>query len=171
MKDTVENIELEKIREKVEIDIKSYAENNETKLRLHLWTSEEYREDALSLCSIQACCGYLRSNPGTFMRGTLGESWQMTLSRKMYALYREASELKSVSFSMRTPSLSCLEIPDFVNNIVENSKAAHNYICLDNDIYKHINTHCKDLLKNGTIQVFVDGKLHDCNTDIAYIKR
>jgi hypothetical protein len=47
----------------------------------------------------------------------------------------------------------------------------NNYICLDNDIYKHINIHCKDLLKNGTIQVFVDGKLHDCNTDVAYIKR
>ncbi len=171
MKNIIENTELENTKEIVEGDIKSHTENKEAKLRLHLWTSEEHKESSLNIYALQSCFTCFKANPSTFLHLKQEEHWRVTLSHKIFILHKEISKLYTPTLAMRTPSLSCAEIPDFINNIIEKSKGAHNYICLDSDIYKHIDTHCKDLVKNGTIQVFVDGKLHDCNTDIAYIKR
>ncbi len=148
------------------------AKENKLRLRLHFWTKEEYRENSISKCSMLSCLDYLIIHPETLLATTnVGDSFDVTLSKKIFRLFKEVSNLDSRTLAMRTPSLSCAEIPEFINNIVEKSKGVHNYICLDKGIYKHIDKNCKDLVKNGAIQVFVDGKLHDCNTDIAYIKK
>lgn len=144
-----------KRREEIRLE---FAKKNKLKLVLHLWTKEEYKENSISKCSMFSCLDYLITHPETLLATTdVGDSFNATLSKKIFKLSKDILNLDTRTLAMRFPSLSYSELPEFINNTVENTIQPHNYICFNNDVYKYIDIHLKHLLLNGNIQIYIDG--------------
>lgn len=129
----------------------------ETKLKLHLWTKEERRGKAIIVC-LNNVFKEITDNVNISTTDYLAK---MALKNTKDKAFKNIADLDTVNFDIRTPSLSYIEIPRFIEQIIsiENS-AVHNYICLDNNFYKYIDIHFKHLLENGAIQIYIDGIHH-----------
>ena len=104
-----------------------------TKLRLHLWTKEEYKEKAIS----------------NYVDCRLKDTTE---------LINPKNHIEDMILDVRTPSLSFSEIPKFIESVsIRDGSAIADYICLDNNIYKYVDIYYKHLLSNGSIQIYIDG--------------
>lgn len=128
--------------------------NNNTKLRLHLWTEEKHKHAAIELFALKTL---------------VTKNHSLLLDRKeLLELSARTLELESETLSLRTPSLSYDEMPKFINNnmdaYVMSGGKISDFICLDNNMYKYLDINCKDLLKDGSIVICIDGT--ECDTFI-----
>lgn len=131
-------------------------ERVETKLRLHLWTKEEYKDKALRGCALKTY---------DVVKRALNERVVEKVEYSSNPQVQETRENKFVDnfikkniYYARFPSISYLEINEFIESIVTTDNiGATNYICFSNDIYKYIDIHFKHLLENRTIQIYIDG--------------
>ena len=128
--------------------------NNNTKLRLHLWTEEKHKEEAIKLFALKTL---------------VTKNHSLLVDRKeLLELSAKILELESETLSLRTPSLSYEEIPKFINNsmdaFIRSGGDISDFMCLDNNIYKYLDINCKDLLKDGTIQIYINGIEYNCKT-------
>ena len=120
---------LNQIKLNIKQDRNKKMKKENTKLRLHLWTKEEYKEKAIS----------------NYVDCRLKDTTE---------LINPKNHIEDV----RTPSLSFSEIPKFIENqSIRDGSAIADYICLDNNIYRYIDIHFKHLLSNGSIQIYIDG--------------
>lgn len=127
-----------------------------TKLRLHLWTKEEYKEKALRVCALKTYDVVKRA-----LTNRVVEKIEYSSNPQV----QEAREnrfvdnfIKKNIYYARFPSISYLEIDEFIKSIVSTDDTdTTNYICFDNDIYKYIDIHFKHFLTNGAIQIYIDG--------------
>lgn len=121
--------------------------NNNTKLRLHLWTEEKHKQEAIKLFALKTL---------------VTKNHSLLVDRKeLLELSAKILELESETLSLRTPSLSYDEIPKFINNSMDayvmSGGEISDFICFDNNIYKYLDINCKDLLREGTIRVCING--------------
>ena len=134
---------------------------NNTKLRLHLWTEEKHKEKAIELYAISVFQIYAKER-------TAATGFKIPIDKKGLAkLSKEIYELHYDAFFTRTPSLSYEEIPKFINDSIaaaDCENAISDFICLDSDMYKYLDINCKDLLKDGSIVICIDGI--ECDTFI-----
>lgn len=129
-------------------------EKVKTKLRLHLWTKEEYREKTIIVC-VNNVFKEITDNTNISTTDYLAK---MALKNTKDKALKNIADLDIVNFNIRIPSLSYVEIPRLIEKIIsiENS-AVYDFICLDNNFYKYIDIHFKYLLENGAIQIYIDG--------------
>ena len=132
-------------------------EKVKTKLKLHLWTKEERRGKAIVVC-LNNVFKEITDNTNISTTDYLAK---MALKNTKDNAFKNIADLDIANFDIRTPSLSYVEIPRLIEQIIstENS-AVYNYICLDNNFYKYIDIHFKHLLENGAIQIYIDGIHH-----------
>ena len=123
-----------------------------TKLRLHLWTKEEYKEKAISNyvdCRLKDVTEII--NPSNPIEDMILKETKDEFIEDIFNLYLNRLDV-------RTPSLSFSEIPKFIESAsIRDSNAIADYICLDNNIYKYVDIYYKHLLSNGSIQIYIDG--------------
>lgn len=157
MKDIIENTELENTKEIVEGDIKSHTENKEAKLRLHLWTKEEYKDKALRECALKT---YDVVKKAITNRVTEKIEYSSNPQVQEVRANRFVDNfVKKNIYYARFPSISYSEMNEFIESIAttDDNIDTTNYICFSNDIYKYIDIHFKHLLENRTIQIYIDG--------------
>jgi hypothetical protein len=127
-------------------------EKVKTKLRLHLWTKEEYKDKTLRECALKTYDVIKR----VIEKVDCSPNPQMQEARENKFVDNFIKK-KNIYYA-RFPSICYLEMNEFIENIAtRDNYDTTNYICFSNDIYKYIDIHFKHFLTNGAIQIYIDG--------------
>lgn len=126
-----------------------------TKLRLHLWTKEEYKEKALKECALKTYDVVKRAIANKYIE-KIGYNSNPQVQELRENKFVDNFIKKNIYYA-RFPSIAYSEMNGFIEGIANDNIDITNYICLDNNIYRYIDIHFKHLLSNGSIQIYING--------------
>ncbi len=132
------------------------AKENKLRLRLHLWTKEEYKDKALRECALKT---YDVVKKAITNRVTEKIEYSSNPQVQEVRVNRFVDNfVKKNIYYVRFPSICYLEMNEFIEDIAtRDNYDTTDYICFSNDIYKYIDIHFKHFLTNGAIQIYIDG--------------